>query len=1052
VKIVVGAGAAERLARAEAWLDRRRGASVRVIAAGLGAARQLVRRVAARGGAAFGWQTSTLPRLAAQLAAPGLAARGLAVASPLSLEAVAARALHRLRLEGRLGRLTPIGDRPGLARALAATLGELRLAGVEGAALDAELRAALAVYVEELARAGLADRAEVLREANQRKKQETGNRQPATGNRQVPEVLLVDVEVSGALERGFVATLGDGLVTVPSGDERSLRELVAALPGAEIEALGAVTPAARFAAALFDGGAAVPEADVVMLSAPGESRECLELARRVRAEAARGVRFDAMAILLRAPATYRAHLEEALRRAGIPAHFAAGSRRPDPAGRAFLALLACAHEGLSARRFAEYLSLGELPGRDEAPAESWQPPDDPEAGFDELEPEAEPKASALRAPRHWERLIVEAAVIGGRDRWARRLAGLLAERERALAAAEDDAQAEMLARRCADLARLRDFALPLIDALAALPGSASWGGWLEALSTLASRALRRPERVLAVLAELRPMAEVGPVGLDEVRLVLAPRLADAQVPPPARAAGRLLVAPVEAARGLAFDTVFLPGLAERVFPPKLPSDPLLDDDRRRALGLVAAEDRLEGERLKLRLAAGAATRKLVASYPRVDVELARPRVPSLYALELTRARSGVLPSAEELAGAAEREGAARLAWPSPPERDDAVDDTEFDLATVRLGLATPRKGLARYALEQSPPLHAALRVRHLRERSQWTRADGLVLGDASPPGARAALDEHGLARRAFSATALQKYATCPYQFYLHAVQRLTPFDVPEAIEEIDPLSRGSMLHEILFRAGVALGAAGLAPPPAARLDEARAILDGIIDEVAARWRDLLAPAIPRVWDDGVALARADLREWLRRESESERGWRPSRFELAFGLDEHLEGRDPASRPEPAALECGVALRGAIDLVERRPDGALRATDYKTGRNRGKPGQITGGAGALQPVLYALALERLFPDAVVVSGRLYFCTHNGGYQEIEVPLDEPARRAAGTVARAIGEAFAQGWFPAAPAPEACGRCDYLPICGPGAEERAGKRKPPIEALVMLRGMR
>jgi ATP-dependent helicase/nuclease subunit B len=64
-----------------------------------------------------------------------------------------------------------------------------------------------------------------------------------------------------------------------------------------------------------------------------------------------------MAILLRAPETYASLMEGALKRAGIPAYFARGSRRPDPSGRALLALLECAGEGLSARRFAEYLSF-----------------------------------------------------------------------------------------------------------------------------------------------------------------------------------------------------------------------------------------------------------------------------------------------------------------------------------------------------------------------------------------------------------------------------------------------------------------------------------------------------------------------------------------------------------------------------------------------------------------------------------------------------------------------------------------------------------------------
>ena len=68
-----------------------------------------------------------------------------------------------------------------------------------------------------------------------------------------------------------------------------------------------------------------------------------------------------MAVLLRAPHTYLGLLEHAFQRAGIPSWFDRGTRRPDPSGRAFLALLACADEDLSARRFAEYLSLGQVP-------------------------------------------------------------------------------------------------------------------------------------------------------------------------------------------------------------------------------------------------------------------------------------------------------------------------------------------------------------------------------------------------------------------------------------------------------------------------------------------------------------------------------------------------------------------------------------------------------------------------------------------------------------------------------------------------------------------
>src|SRR5207249_7031472 len=95
--------------------------------------------------------------------------------------------------------------------------------------------------------------------------------------------------------------------------------------------------------------------------------------------------FDHMAVLLRSPQEYRAHLEEAFGRAGMPVHFARGAVRPDPAGRAFLALLTCALEGLSASRFAEYLSIGELP----TAAASGEPPEEKPRGERWVAPDEE---------------------------------------------------------------------------------------------------------------------------------------------------------------------------------------------------------------------------------------------------------------------------------------------------------------------------------------------------------------------------------------------------------------------------------------------------------------------------------------------------------------------------------------------------------------------------------------------------------------------------------------------------------------------------------------
>ena len=130
--------------------------------------------------------------------------------------------------------------------------------------------------------------------------------------------------------------------------------------------------------------------------------------------------------------------------------------------------------------------------------------------------------------------------------------------------------------------------------------------------------LRQPERVLRVLAELRPMAAIGPVSLDEARDVLAERLLDAGTGPAAHRYGRVFVGGPQQARGRTFRVVFVAGLAERMFPLKPHEDPMLLDEEMRAplaAGLAVQEDRGRNERLMLRLAVGSRDRAAVAVVP-----------------------------------------------------------------------------------------------------------------------------------------------------------------------------------------------------------------------------------------------------------------------------------------------------------------------------------------------------------------------------------------------------------------------------------------------------
>ncbi|MBL8952131.1 MAG: PD-(D/E)XK nuclease family protein, partial [Myxococcaceae bacterium] len=232
------------------------------------------------------------------------------------------------------------------------------------------------------------------------------------------------------------------------------------------------------------------------------------------------------------------------------------------------------------------------------------------------------------------------------------------------------------------------------------------------------------------------------------------------------------------------------------------------------------------------------------------------------------------------------------------------------------------------------------------------------------------------------------------------------------------------------------------PPPE---DVALAKVDEVLDRVAAERREELHPVIPRVWDDGIEAIRADLREWMRQMRVAR--WTPWRFELSFGLA-NRERADEDSRPEPVELEGGLRLHGSIDLVERGPGGALTATDYKTGKQRAEVETRLGGGKTLQPVLYALALEKLFPGTKVDGGTLWYCTQAGNFTKVSIPLDARSRDEARSAISIVSQAIDKGFLPAAPGKDECTFCDFLSVCGTREEERL-QRKSQVELEPLLK---
>jgi RecB family exonuclease len=335
--------------------------------------------------------------------------------------------------------------------------------------------------------------------------------------------------------------------------------------------------------------------------------------------------------------------------------------------------------------------------------------------------------------------------------------------------------------------------------------------------------------------------------------------------------------------------------------------------------------------------------------------------------------------------------------------------------------------------------------RWARARQPWSTYDGIVrVTDAT----RLFLQSQRLGARPYSVSALQNYSYCPYRFLLSAMYRLEPLEEPEPLERMDPLTKGSLFHAVLAEFFRAVQKRDMALP-ATPLEAVLELLDGTLTRVAAEYAEKLAPAVERVWQDEIASIRTDLHIWARNFARTP-GWEPWLFEFAFGLPDDPD-HDPNSVRDPVTIGGRFILRGAIDLVERRPGTKiLRVTDHKTGKNRSERGSIIGGGQQLQPVIYSLAIEAA-TGGTVESARFSYCTTTGGFSEHTVPINERTRGMGIEALEIIDRAVELGMLPPAPAERACRFCNFLPVCGPNQERRARRKsRKEIGDLVELRG--
>ena len=194
-----------------------------------------------------------------------------------------------------------------------------------------------------------------------------------------------------------------------------------------------------------------------------------------------------------------------------------------------------------------------------------------------------------------------------------------------------------------------------------------------------------------------------------------------------------------------------------------------------------------------------------------------------------------------------------------------------------------------------------------------------------------------------SATRIQRWAACPFDYLLTEVLGVEPVENPEEALQLSALDWGSLVHEALERFILEVLARDAPPSPDdAWSDADRARMTEIGDEVCAEYEARGVTGRPVFWRRNQVQIHRDLQRFLTADdlNRREKRTRPIAVELGFGMSHSTVGAVPIALPDGRTLH----FRGMADRVDVDEHGGLHVVDYKTGRDRYYSGLVRGEPG------------------------------------------------------------------------------------------------------------
>ena len=418
-------------------------------------------------------------------------------------------------------------------------------------------------------------------------------------------------------------------------------------------------------------------------------------------------------------------------------------------------------------------------------------------------------ASTNLRPDVWRSLVYTLGIMKGEVEW-RRLAepassSILCDAEAAL---DKNDQPMVGTREPSQLTYLWELVSRLIQDCRALPSQGSIGALTDAFLTLVKSHIHVPDLFDGPLTEspepadlikvgalirssLARLQELDPLGGDlswEEWVELFRRVLDeTSIPIEEGRHQGVQVLDAMTARGRTVRALFVLGMNETLFPRYVREDPFLRDRQRVVLESTLGykiDEKLAGheeEILLFELLSRSATNRLYLSYQRAD-ETGRVMAPSSFIAMAMRDPRFVVKREETVPRRLTQQISEQ------PSIQDLLPAEELALGCLLQG-HDARPVLD--AMGQDRPLFeqglATLKTIE-RESPELGPFDGMVGAQAS--GSPKATEQ------SFSPTALERYATCPFQYFAQKVLRLEPVRRVQQ-DHLPPVMLGTLLHESL---------------------------------------------------------------------------------------------------------------------------------------------------------------------------------------------------------------------------------------------------------------